>query len=146
APSRAGGAFDRDAAARIRAGEAPPPEPTEDGDVLHYRLATTVPQNWIPFQPVRIDPAQPAIKLRRVAALLDEGGTLGFSRPRGRILDPDDPDFSLFEEEVPRSGAHVTRGYQYARWTDGSTVLWLGRRKGAGRGEGSSGLQFDSLD
>ena len=145
APSLAGGAFDRDTAARLRAGQAPPPEPVE-GDALRYRLATTVPDNWIPFQPVRIDPAQPAVKLRRVAALLDEGSTLGFSRPRGRILEPDRPDFSLYEEGVPRAGARVTRAYQYARWVDGSTVLWLGRRKGAGRGEASSGLRFDSLE
>lgn len=49
----------------------------------------------------------------------------------------------LYEEEVPREGARVTRTYQYARWIDGSTHLWVGRRKEPGRGEGSSGLQFD---
>jgi hypothetical protein len=145
APSLAGGAFDRDAAYRLRAGQTPPPEPT-DGDALRYRLATTVPDNWIPFTPVRIDPSQPPVRLRRAAALLDEDGAPGFSRPRGRILEPDRPDFSLYEEEVPRTGASVTRSYQYARWVDGSTVLWLGRRKRAGHGEGSSGLRFDSLE
>lgn len=144
APSAAGGAFDRDAAYRLRP-RPPEPAPPADEDALRYRLATTVPDNWIPFQPVRIDPNQPAVKLRRAAALLDEGGAPGFSRPRGRILEPDRPDFSLFEEEVPRSGARVTRAYQYARWVDGSTVLWLGRRKRPGRGEGSSGLRYDTL-
>jgi hypothetical protein len=146
APSLAGGAFDRDAAYRLRAGQTPAAEPAADGEALRYRLATTVPDNWIPFTPVRIDPSQPPVKLRRAAALLDAGSGPGFSRPRGRILEPDRPDFSLFEEEVPRAGARVTRSYQYARWVDGSTVLWLGRRKGAGRGEGSSGLRFDSLE
>ncbi|CAN5664365.1 hypothetical protein BH18ACI4_BH18ACI4_06700 [soil metagenome] len=29
---------------------------------------------------------------------------------------------------------------------DGSTHLWLGRRKAVGRGEGSSGLRFDSVE
>src|SRR4051794_2741254 len=83
APSAAGGGFDRDAAYRLRAGQAPPSAPA-DGEALRYRLATTVPDNWIPFQPVRIDPSQPAVRLKRSAALLDEGGAPGFSRPRGR--------------------------------------------------------------
>ena len=38
------------------------------------------------------------------------------------------------------------RHYQYARWIDGSTFLWLGRRKSTGRGEGSSGLRFDRVE
>jgi hypothetical protein len=105
-----------------------------------------VPANWIPFQPVRIDPQQPAVRLRRAAALLDEGDGPGFSRPLGRLLEPERQDMTLFEEEVPAAGARVVRQYQQARWVDGSTVLWLGRRKGAGRGEQSSGLRFDVLD
>jgi hypothetical protein len=63
-----------------------------------------------------------------------------------RLLEPERQDMTLFEEEVPAAGARVVRQYQYARWVDGSTVLWLGRRKGAGRGEQSSGLRFDVLD
>jgi hypothetical protein len=71
--------------------------------------------------------------------------------PRGRILEPDRTPaganpFRIHEEEVPRAGARVTREYQYARWIDGSTHLWVGRRKRAGRGEGSSGLRFDVLE
>ena len=30
-----------------------------------------------------------------------------------------------------------------ARWFDGNPLLWIGRRKTIGRGEGSSGLRFD---
>jgi hypothetical protein len=44
---------------------------------------------------------------------------------------------------VPREGARVTRTYRYARWSDGSTQVWVGRRKTPGLGEGSSGLRFD---
>jgi hypothetical protein len=145
APSLAGGAFDREAARRRDAG-MDAPAPPGAADELRYRLATTVPENWIPFQPIRSNPAQPDIRLRRAAALLDGADGPAFSRPLGRILEPDRPDLSLFEEEVPRSGARVIRQYQYARWVDGSTVLWLGRRKGAGRGEGSSGLRFDIVE
>jgi hypothetical protein len=32
------------------------------------------------------------------------------------------------------------------RAPDGSTHLWRTRRKGAGRGEGSSGLRFDTVE
>jgi hypothetical protein len=63
----------------------------------------------------------------------------------GRTPDGDDPLF-IHDEEVPREGARITRSYQYARWTDGRTFVWMARRKGAGRGEGSSGLQFDVLE
>lgn len=66
-------------------------------------------------------------------------------RPHGRVLEPDRP-LALHEEEVPRAGARVTRASQYARWIDGSTHLWIGRRKQPGRGEGSSGLRFDIAD
>ena len=57
-----------------------------------------------------------------------------------------DPEITLREDEVPREGARVTRAYQLARWFDGGTYLWLGRRKTVGRGEGSSGLRFDVID
>jgi hypothetical protein len=60
-------------------------------------------------------------------------------------LEPD-KDLILYEEEVPRAGTAVTRGYQYARWRDGSVHLWIGRRKRIGRGEGSSGLRFDFIE
>jgi hypothetical protein len=63
----------------------------------------------------------------------------------GRILEAGQP-LTLFEEEVPRSGARITRAWQLARWIDGSTHLWIGRRKQPGRGEGSSGLRFDVLE
>ena len=71
-----------------------------------------------------------------------EGGIQGAQLPKGRVLEPN-RELLLFDEEVPREGARVTRTYQYARWIDGSTHLWIGRRKGPGRGEGSSGLEFD---
>jgi hypothetical protein len=64
--------------------------------------------------------------------------------PLGRILEPE-RSLSIFEEEVPRSGALVTRAWQVARTPDGRTIAWIGRRKRPGRGEGSSGIAFDQL-
>lgn len=109
-----------------------------------YELASTVPDHWIPLAPVQIDGSR-AIRLRR-AAMLDRNGIPQFNRAKGRILTPRPGQrLDLFEEEVPREGVRVTRNYQYTRWVDGTTHVWIGRRKDIGRGEGSSELRFDSL-
>lgn len=64
----------------------------------------------------------------------------------GSLLAPHVSPFFLEEEEVPRSGVTVARGWQFARAQDGSTHLWLENRKRCGRGERSSGLRWDMLD
>jgi hypothetical protein len=61
------------------------------------------------------------------------------------VLDVPAPYF-VAEEEVPRAGRKVTRAFQRARWIDGATFLWIGRAAPLGRGEGSSGLEFDAVD
>jgi hypothetical protein len=38
------------------------------------------------------------------------------------------------------------RGVRRARWTDGSTVVWLARNASIGRGPGWSGLAFDVVE
>jgi hypothetical protein len=110
-------------------------------DQLSYRLTTEVPDYWIPLVPVP-QPNNGGIRLQR-GALARTGGA-GPAAAQGRILGIPGP-LLLFEEEVPRAGAYVSAAYQYARWIDGSTHLWLGRRKSAGRGEGSSGLRYDAF-
>jgi hypothetical protein len=111
---------------------------------LRYELASTVPDHWIPLAPVQMEDSR-AIRLRR-AAMLDGNGVPQFNRAKGRILTPQPGRrLDLFEEEVPREGVRVTRNYQYTRWLDGTTHVWIGRRKDIGRGEGSSELRFDSL-
>jgi hypothetical protein len=114
-----------------------PPEP----ETLYYRLMTEVPDYWIPLMPVRVGQG---LRLRRGEVLNTEGSRESV-HALGRILESGQGKLSLFEEEVPREGIRVTRSYQYTRWIDGSTHLWIGRRKQVGRGEGSSGLRFDSL-
>ena len=111
---------------------------------MRYRLASEIPDYWIPLVPVQ-DATKRSIRLRRgrLVASTDSGTAL--PPPLGRVLEPGKP-LSLFEEEVPRNGAKVTRSWQFARWTDGSSYLWIGRRKQPGRGEGSSGLRFDVLE
>jgi hypothetical protein len=96
-----------------------------------YRLVSTVPDYWLPLMPVK----QPGdwIGLKRQ----------GSHDPLGQFLKADS---TLNEREIPRAGVRLTRAYQYARWTDGSTHLWVGRRKRPSRGEGSSGLRFDVVE
>ena len=114
--------------------------PADGTEPLVYRLATDAPDHWVPLLPVRPVADDPSLRLLRSGA------------PWGRILEPERDTATpprplrLNEEEVPRAGARVTRAFQYTRWTGGQTYLWIGRRKGAGRGEGSSGLQFDVLE
>ncbi len=137
---------------RRRVGEAAPPPPDDPSDVTEadtptgprYRLANEVPDYWFPLVPMRDDPASAGIRLVRGRMLNANSEDGDDYRPRGVILEAGRP-LRLFEEEVSRVGARVTRAYQYVRWTDGGTHLWIGRRKGPGRGEGSSGLRFDSL-
>jgi hypothetical protein len=107
---------------------------------LHYELGTTVPDYYIPFIPVSIDSVQ---RRMRRAAFLRTDGTPGIVSPLGRLLSLDVP---LFEEEFPREGVRVERRYRLARWTDGSTHLWVARRKEIGATIGSSGLQFDRVE
>jgi hypothetical protein len=77
--------------------------------------------------------------------MLARPGPGGPGRAQGRIMATPGP-LLLFDEEVPRAGARVTASYQHARWIDGSTHVWRGRRKEPGRGEGASGLRYDVVD
>jgi hypothetical protein len=109
-------------------------------EMLHYRLTTEVPDYWVPLMPVRVGQG---LRLRR-GAVLKTDGLREPVHALGRILESDQ-ELSLFEEEVPREGVRITRSYQFTRWIDGSSHVWVGRRKGVGRGEGSSDLRFDSV-
>lgn len=117
------------------------PQPATAPEALRYRLTTHLPDYWVPLLPVR---AENGLRLKRGAVLNTDGAPEPVPA-LGRILEAGQ-ELSLFEEEVPREGIRVTRGYQFTRWIDGSSHLWLGRRKGVGHGEGSSGLRFDALD
>jgi hypothetical protein len=127
----------------------PQPPPVKTDALIDYRLATGVPENWIPFVPVRIAPPDPEIRLRRgrMPRML-AGLNLTSVRPRGEILRPEPlpKAYTIEEQEVPRAGVTVKRQYQRVRWQGGSIFLWLGRQKQAGRGEASSGLRYDQIE
>jgi len=79
-------------------------------------------------------------------------GTGGFFLRKGRTGETDTAlgvvlgptPFDLQDEEVPREGVRVRRVAELARAVDGTTLRWVARRVGVGRGEGSSGLAYDS--
>jgi hypothetical protein len=115
---------------------APPRHPTRAK--ARYVLGTDVPHNWHPFIPVHNPGSDRSVSLQR--ARMPGPGRDIF----GRVLSVPAPYF-VNEEEVTRAGKQVERNWQRARWAGGSTALWLGRKVGTGRGEGSSGLAFDQV-
>ena len=117
-------------------GRAPAPPPAAD-DRWRYALSTAVPENWVPLVPVRIGGATGAVAFQR--------GRIGGRGARGHVLEPQ-VRLLINEEEIPREGTRVVRRFQSARGPDGRLHVWVGRRKGPGRGEGSSRLEFDRID
>lgn len=114
---------------------SPPPLVAPAAGALGYQLATRVPANWHPLVP-----AQSGVY--RLGRMADQpaGAMLGLIlrglQGNGGLL---------HREEVPRTGATVTRNAQYARWSDGSVHAWVGRRKRAAGAGRTSGLAFDVL-
>ena len=128
--------IDRASAAAIAAPTPPPPTPVTG---LRYELGTSAPAYYIPFVANAASGGQP--RMQR-AALLAVDGSHAPITPLGRILASNTP---VFEEEFIREGVRIDQLYRLARWTDGSTHLWLARRKTTGAVAGSSGLQFDQI-
>ena len=125
--------------------ETPSPLPTDAP--LRYRLQTTVPVNWIPFVPVQVDATRRAVALERAAMQRVVAGVVTDIAPLGRTLQPtnsaDPARYHVNEEEVERSGTRIERAVRRTRWLDGSTHVWVSRRRRVGAGEGRSGLRYD---
>jgi hypothetical protein len=65
--------------------------------------------------------------------------------PLSKILTESKPTYFIEEEQVPRAGVIIKRNFQRTRWLNGKTLLWIGRRKQAGRGEGWANIMFDQI-
>jgi hypothetical protein len=124
---------ERDRAARP-AQPAPPGDRTVDMP-LRYQLHTPVPVNWIPFVPAPKKGGNGFV-LQRAVLPGDAAGTV---TPVGRILQTS----QVREQEVSTEGTVISRAVCRSRWIDGSTRLWIARRRSFGLGQGSSGLRFD---
>jgi hypothetical protein len=125
----------------LAAGESQRVEVDSGEAELIYRLQSYVPDHWHPLVPVGTGGLQLERRpIIRVAA----NGTQTVVEPKGRVLRAATP-LRVENEEISRGGATITSQFHLARWIDGRTVVWLGRKKEMGRGEGSSGLRFDSV-
>jgi len=112
---------------------------------IRYLAGTTVPDNWIPLLPDQTGPRSFLFR-RGAMEVPDATGALQPVTARGVILEPGRSPYYLADEAVPRAGAKVSRRMRRARWTDGSTVVWMSRQARPGRGEGWSGLAFDLVE
>lgn len=151
--------------AKLDEDTTPTPAAIPSGTPLQYQLSNSVPENWIPFLPTHLPGQNRAIQFQRASMPRWFNGDYSQVRPRTDILRPgmtDNPattdsifvnpsdeiqadPYFVHEEEVPRSGVRIESSWQRARWYDGKTVCWYGRRKTTGRGEGASGLSFDEV-
>ena len=152
-----GRAVDRSEAWASGRRRRPPPtgQPAGPDEAWRYRLEATAPPWWVPLVAERIDPgavggeAAAQVRLRRARmqawALLADGDLRDHIGARSVFLDPRRPRW-LAEARVPASGLRVERGWQLARWHDGSLHTWLRHRVTPGRGEAASGVRWDLLD
>jgi len=123
------------------------PEPiAESPAAIRYLLGTTVPENWIPFIPVQRGAGDQGIAFQRAAMPKLGVPPRDVIRAKGVLLNEPALPWFINEEEIPYAGTVVTRSYQRARWYDGRTCLWIGRRRETGRGVGSSNLRFDQIE
>lgn len=137
---------------RLAAGPPPGPALVNEAKV-RYEVMNSVPENWIPFIPVHVPGDNREVQLQRASLprRVDNGAGAGEKiKPRTSLLreglDRAVPHaYFVHEEEVPRTGVQLTQAFQRTRWADGRVVVWFGATKRVGRGEGSSGLQFDRL-
>ena len=121
--------------------------PSAAATAPRYLLSSTVPTHWIPLLPVQVKlPSNQIVSRLKRGAVLQPDGSQKVHFAQGRVLNRGGGELLLYDEEVPREGIRVARHFQMARWIDGSTWTWVAHRKNVGRGEGSSGLVFDSLE
>ena len=133
---------------------AVPLSPLPENDAkIRYEVMNTVPENWIPFIPVKMPSDIREIQLQRASmprAIVGQLDAIQKVKPLTALLreglegQPVQPYF-IHEEEVPRAGVVVSQSFQRTRWLNGRILTWLGVSKQTGRGEGNSNLRFDSL-
>jgi len=118
-----------------------------------YQIVNSVPENWIPFQPVHIEGQNRQIQLQRAAMpriLSGDPSRPQKIEPRTSLLrtgldQTPAQTYFINEAEVARAGTRIRLSFQRTRWYNGRIYTWLGFRKTTGRGEGSAGLKFDYL-
>lgn len=120
------------------------PNYTPGGPEIYYTIEMTPPYNWIPLVPVQSLEGAPYLR-RGALAIPDPTSPNGFKPlpAQALILEPNSPFFFVVDHAVSRAGRQVSRYFRRTRSFDGSTLLWIARKSGIGRGMGWSGLRFD---
>jgi hypothetical protein len=118
---------------------------------LRYLVESKVPVNYVPLIGVPIAQGSPAIILQKGAIVrATDQATFDTVDAAGKILRPVGRSsafpYQIFEEEIPRTGLTIQRAVYRTRWIDGSTHVWMARRRRAGEGEAQSGLVFDQAE
>ena len=116
---------------------------------IRYRIGNEVPDNWIPFIPVKVE--NDVLEFRRgVMVKPRPDGGYHKLRPWTSLIrvnrENEDKKFTIYHEEVPKTGTCVKRTWQRARWYDGKVYWWASNRKTAGKGQGYSGLKWDLIE
>ena len=109
-----------------------------------YRLKSSMAAHWIPYIPrlaAGQGPNPTQVYLRRARSV--ESASSAEPQYRGRLIAE---SWRLNEEEVPRTGLRVQRLWRFARRSDGTAHVWVGRRKDPSLREPTSGLAYDYLD
>ena len=141
-PSQSGKGVSGDEMALEKPFDAPDPgtEPAEEvvKPEIKYILGTRVPANWIPFIPVHIESNSSEIRLQRAKLPATKA-------PMGVLLKEKSAPYFIDEKTLDSSGLLVSRTAQLARYINGASCLWIGRKKEAGKGLGWSNLKFDQI-
>jgi hypothetical protein len=116
-----------------------------------YQLASTVPENWLPFVPITAADGTQGLEqgvLRRQVPgrTFTDTSSDAYVQPRTSLLQLHaGVPYHLHEHEISPAGLRVEGRNYRARWHDGRTMHWFGRQRGAALAGGSSGLTFDLL-
>jgi hypothetical protein len=136
---------ERDAAEDVVSPVTPAPS-ADTTSPLRYQVETKVPVNWVPLLGV----GNPITSVQ-VAEMVRPQETGALPRPFvgvppiGKVLNPGGTSagYQIADEEIPRDGVLIERVAYRSRWVDGSTHLWIARRRRTGSGETASALRFD---
>lgn len=99
---------------------------------LRYVLQTRVPANWFALELRAGVPRLLRLSIVSPSTIAPSASLLRGVQGKG-----------LHEEEVSRAGVRLREADMLARWIGGTTATWRRIERTVGRGEGSSGLQFD---
>lgn len=147
-----------DRAIKITKNEDGKTEAVQKAGIADYRyiLQNSVPLNWIPFLPQRIqdDKANREIALRRgkMPIYMADIGKYLPARPISSLLRVEkgigsvkEVPLYINEEEILGVGTKVVCNFQRSRWLNGQVCTWYGTQKQISQMQGDSGLMFDEL-